>query len=215
MWCPRCSDEATLDWKRTCAGLVVALSAGLAVACVSSATSVSTTGIVNLSVSATGDARDTSFTFQFDSDTTAYRIHADSVLTLSTQEGTHEISIGDVADNCSVEGDNPRAVQVVAGQQTDVVFAVTCSADGYAKVTVATTGVDLDDIYSLDFNSGFLTILVGPNQFVRPSLPLGHYVVALEDVAANCSVTTANPIQLNVAADSVATGSFSVACVAK
>jgi len=204
-----------VHWRRGCARLAVTLSAGLAVACVSSATSVSTSGIVNLSVSATGDGRDTTFVFRFDSDTTAYPIHADSVLSLSTQEGTHEIGIGDVADNCSVEGDNPHTVLVTAGEQTDVTFAVTCSANGQAKVTIVTTGVDLDDIYSLDFNSGFRTILVGPNQFVEPSLPLGHYVVTLGDVAANCSVATQNPIALNVAADSVATGSFSVVCVAK
>jgi hypothetical protein len=209
------ANEAILDRKRGCVRLAVTLTAGLAAACVSSATSVSTTGIVNLSVTATGDGRDTTFVFRFDSDTTAYPIHVDSVLSLSTQEGTHEIELADIADNCSLDGDNPRTVLVTAGEHTDVVFAVACSLNGYAKVTIVTTGVDLDDIYTLDFNNGFRSLLVGPNQFVKPSLPVGQYSVELRDVAANCTVTTANPISLTVAADSVTDGSFAVACVAK
>jgi len=204
-----------VDWRRVCVGLAVACSAGIAVACGSSATAVSTSGTVRLSVAVSGEGRDTAFFLNFDSDTTAYRIYADSVQNYATQEGTHEITLGDVADNCSVGGDNPRLVQVVAGEETDVTFAVTCSANGYARVTIVTTGVDLDDIYTLDFNGGFRSLLVGPNQFVRPSLPVGPYVVQLGDVAANCSVQSENPISLNVSADSIATGSFGVVCVAK
>ena len=204
-----------MDWRKACARLAALLAAGLAVACGLSVDQVSTTGSVRLTVSASGEGRDTAFVITFDSDTTKYTIYADSAVAVALQEGTHVFGLGDVAANCSVVGDNPVSAQVIADQLIDVSFQVTCLLDGHAKVTISTTGVDLDDIYTLDFNGGFRTILVGPNQFVRPSLPLGPYVVQLEDVAPNCTVTSDNPTSLTVVADSDATASFTVVCSAK
>ena len=194
------------------AGVVGA--AAFALACSLSVTSETTVGSVRFSVSAAGEARDTAFLLTIDADTTSYEVYADSVWTFSASEGTHSFELGGVADNCSVQGDNPRSVEVVAGRESDASFGVTCTLNGSAKVTIATTGDDIDDMYTLDFNSGLLTVPVGPNQFVTLSLPVGGYVVALSGVANNCTVSGDNPIPMEVTAEGTATASFAIACIA-
>ncbi|HSW30446.1 MAG TPA: hypothetical protein VLH75_13255 [Longimicrobiales bacterium] len=184
-------------------------------ACSVTVVSDSRSGSVRISVTAVGDAPDTIFFLRFDSDTTTYEVHADTVVTFSATEGTHSIGLEGVADNCLVGGGNPRSIDVVAGEETDVPFVITCTINGYAKVTIATTGEDIDDMYTLDFNSGFRTVLVGPNQFVRLSMPVGAYVVGLTGVAANCTVSGGPLVQLEVIAQQTATASFAVVCVAK
>ena len=193
-------------------GLVVA--AGFTIACASSVFTV-TAGAVRVTVSATGESRDTIFTVTVGTDTASYQTHADSVLWFTLEEGSYGIRLTNVADNCSVEGDNPREVDVTAGQEVLVAFAVACATNGYAKVTIATTGVDMDDMYTLAFNGDFRRVLVGPMQFVTVSLPVGAYSVELTGVAANCTVAGDNPVSFAVSAEALAEASFSVACVAK
>ncbi|GMV05834.1 MAG: hypothetical protein AMXMBFR53_21110 [Gemmatimonadota bacterium] len=187
--------------------------AAFGLACGVSSTDVSTSGSVRLSVTALGEARDTAFLFRFDSDTTAYEVFADSSRTFSAAEGSHSVELDGVAENCVVEGDNPRSVEVVAGQEVAVFFEVACTLNGSAKLTIVTTGVDVDDMYTLDFNAGFRSVLVGPNQFVTLSLPVGAYVVSLTGVASNCTVSTPNPVALEVVGQQVAAASFAVSCV--
>ena len=42
--------------------------------------------------------------------------------------GAHTTGLGGVAANCTVSGENPRAVDVVAGQITPVAFAISCTS---------------------------------------------------------------------------------------
>lgn len=44
--------------------------------------------------------------------------------------GAHSVRLSGLASNCSVSGDNPRAVTIVAGQTANVSFAVSCAAAG-------------------------------------------------------------------------------------
>ena len=45
-------------------------------------------------------------------------------------DGVHVVALTSLATNCSVTGENPRSVSVVAGATATVAFAVTCSASG-------------------------------------------------------------------------------------
>lgn len=207
-----------MDVGRRQAWVVSGLAAGtfLLSACSSTtAVSTSTSGVVDVSVTSSGESRDTAFSVTFDADSLSYQLLADSTLSFTTSVGTHSVKLSDIAGNCAVDGDNPRTVSVTDGSEQTIAFAVSCTLDGQAKVTIATTGQDLDDMYTLDFNSGEKTVLVGPNQFVLLTLPAKPYSVALTGVASNCSVTGDNPIALDVSPDSMATGFFAVACVAK
>jgi len=57
--------------------------------------------------------------------------------------GQQVVGLHTGADNCSVQGENPRTVMVTAGQAVRTTFMVTCAAvTGAIEVTTATTGAD-------------------------------------------------------------------------
>lgn len=59
------------------------------------------------------------------------------------EEGSYEAKLSGVADNCSVDGDNPRSVEVTADETTTTNFKVSCSAEpqtGSVEVTTETSG---------------------------------------------------------------------------
>src|SRR6267142_3010875 len=59
--------------------------------------------------------------------------------------GAHVINLGGLSANCSIAGDNPRSVAVVALTVAAVTIDVRCVAtSGVVQVSAATTGVELD-----------------------------------------------------------------------
>src|SRR5512138_2895257 len=68
------------------------------------------------------------------------------VASFVVSSGPHQVSLGDVAPNCSVVGDNPRSVSVEPVATVQVLFQVECVLTGVA-ITTRTTGVDLPDTY--------------------------------------------------------------------
>jgi hypothetical protein len=57
--------------------------------------------------------------------------------------GPHSIQLTGVASNCTVSGDNPRAIEVTAGAPLTVAFAVACMV-GALKFTTMTSGTTAD-----------------------------------------------------------------------
>jgi hypothetical protein len=52
--------------------------------------------------------------------------------------GAHSVALGGLAQNCVVQGQNPRTISITAGQTTTVTFSVQCTATtGNLAVTVA------------------------------------------------------------------------------
>jgi hypothetical protein len=96
----------------------------------------------------TGSVRVTTFTTGQYLDPDGYRLRVDGdevsavavngTLALSTPLGEHELELTGVAENCAVEGDNPRSVTVRAGGEVRTAFAVTC------KLLMAVTVVSGD-----------------------------------------------------------------------
>ncbi|NJD18580.1 MAG: hypothetical protein FIA95_04765 [Gemmatimonadetes bacterium] len=192
------------------AGLAVAVTA--AVGCSTASIVGSMAGSIVVGVRASGEAVDTAFTLFINADTTAWAVTTGATRSFSAQEGTHTLHLKGVADNCKVSGDNPRSVVVGADQEVPVTFDVTCTASGELKVTIATTGEDQDDMYTLAFDNDYRTMLVGPSQFVSVTLPAKTYSVSLRDVASNCSVTTPNPVSATVVWGKTTETGFQVAC---
>jgi hypothetical protein len=64
------------------------------------------------------------------------------------ESGAHRIALSGVSANCEVQGQNPRAVSVVAGQTVSETFAIVCTqpppVTGGLSVTTATSGVSPD-----------------------------------------------------------------------
>ena len=132
--------------------------------------------------------------------------------------GSHDVALTDVAANCTLSGQNPRAVNVAGGDTTDVALAIGCVAvTGVIEVTTATSGVDLDaNGYQVSLDGG-TPQAVGVNGVVRFSgVSGGDHLVSLGDAAPNCLVSGENPRTLPVAVGGVtrdtARTTFAVAC---
>jgi len=193
--------------------MVAVLAAGLLVACGKNTTSPITTGTVTVHVNATGTSVDTTFTVTVDGSYT-YPITTGEDQSFQVNQFSHSIELTDVAKNCQVTGTNPQTIQIAVGSQTTLTFDVSCSTNGDASITIATTGDHQDDQYLLDFNSGSYTVPVGPRQTLTVSLPVGPYSIALTGVATNCVVQGANPVSVDLVEDSTATARFDIACTA-
>src|SRR2546423_2879315 len=75
--------------------------------------------------------------------------------------GSHTVRLSGVPANCSVGGDNPRSVSLIAGLVAATTFSVSCSAPppppttGDLTVTTSTSGSNLDaDGYTLTLDGG-------------------------------------------------------------
>jgi Tol biopolymer transport system component len=56
-------------------------------------------------------------------------------VSISTVAGSHSVELSNVGSNCTVSGDNPRTVEVAAGEDVTVTFQVTCVARTIAFVS--------------------------------------------------------------------------------
>ena len=153
-------------------------------------------------------------------------IGVNGAVTVTVDTGAHAVLLTGVAANCTVAGDNPRAVQASRGQTAGVPFAIACVQPSL-HVTTATTGVSLDpdgyDVcvdlhYDWDFNLVCsYASAIGVNGGVTVPVALGTHVVELGGVADNCqldsysrSVEAGGPREVPFVITCVATGSVQV-----
>ena len=133
--------------------------------------------------------------------------------------GGHTVALSGVAGNCTVSGANPQTVTVHSGATTAAPFSVSCaptgSGSGSLTVTTTTTGSNLDpDGYTVTID-GTISQPVATNGRVTFTGPAGAHPVALSGVAANCTVSGANPRTVTVPAGGTGTTTFSVTCSAQ
>ena len=149
--------------------------------------------------------------------TYASAIGVNSAVTVSVALGTHVVVLDGVADNCVLSGDNRRSVE--PGPSSEVQFAVTCFATGSVKVTVATSGTDLDpDGYFVCVDrSGsdcHWQARAHQNDLVTISgVTAGLHMVRLIGAAGNCSVSGTTTHPATVPPDGAADVTFDVGCV--
>jgi len=181
-----------------------------------------TTGSITVTTSTTGlDLDLNGYTVTVD-DTIYQSIPTNSngVTFSGLSAGNHPVVLSGVASNCSVTGGNSRTANVTAGDTTPIAFSVTCTAipptTGDLTVTTNTSGSDLDpDGYTVTVDqAASQPIGTTSGSATFPSLPAGNHSVALSGVAANCTVSGANPRTVSVPAGGNATTGFSVTCTA-
>ena len=142
-----------------------------------------------------------------------------SVTFTGLSAGSHAVALSGVPSNCSVSGGTSQTVSVPAGGTASTSFSVTCAAPppqtGNLTVSASTTGSNLDaDGYTATVDGG-ASQGVGTNGSVTfTGLSAGSHSVALSGVAANCSVSGANPQTVTVPSGGTATASFTVTCAA-
>lgn len=116
-------------------------------------------------------------------------------------EGSHLVTLTNVAPNCTVATPNPRSVVVVAKQLVPVSFTISCVATtGSIAVTTVTLGSDLDPSgYRLQVDGS--TWAQGVNRTVTVAqIPAGDHGVHLQGVTKNCTVDGQNPRTVRVTA---------------
>lgn len=129
--------------------------------------------------------------------------------------GPHDVELTGVAANCAVADDNPRQVDVTAGQAASTTFDVSCSSTvGSIEVTITTTGEAIDaDGYSVVLDGGVDTQLVDPNDVITfGGLAPGEHTLEVQNIADNCMVTSDNPVTADVTAGQTTQAAFDVTC---
>jgi hypothetical protein len=140
-------------------------------------------------------------------------IAANGNVLLTADPGDHTVELAGVSPNCGVDGGVRQSVPVTAGDTAAVGFAVTCSATaGGLRVRVTTTGDLPDDSYLLTLDQGAPQPVAANADLTLTALALGDHVLALSDIAQNCSVTGANPRSATVTAGDPVEVSFEVSC---
>jgi hypothetical protein len=130
--------------------------------------------------------------------------------------GDHDVELGGVAANCQVQGENPRTLAVSQGQTTQTQFDIVCSATtGLIRVTVSTTGDELDpDGYSIDLDGNAQQTVDTNGSTTFTGVPEGSHTLTLSGEAANCTVTSTNPVSADVVAGQTIDVGFTVECAA-
>jgi TolB protein len=173
------------------------------------------TGSIEITLTMAGEALDADGCVFTVDGAGAQRILASETATFrGLSVGQHEVAISDVAGNCQVLGGATRSVSVAADQTATVTFAVSCAAEvGGIEILVTTSGDDQDpDGYEVVVDGGVPQAIGVNGSVTAGGLAPGDHTVALEDVAANCSVGGGNPRTVAVAAGQTAATSFTVTC---
>jgi Tol biopolymer transport system component len=121
--------------------------------------------------------------------------------------GDWGVELGGVANNCTVDPPQFRNVTVTLGPPVPVAFSIRCIATVSLRITMATTGEDLDS-NGYQFNlsvpgQNFLvsdTLKTNGTTTVSGLVP-GNYVLTLSGIAPNCDAVNPGPRTVAVAAD--------------
>jgi hypothetical protein len=202
--------------NRLVGSLVVGLSLGFAACGGDALTLPPTTGTLQITTSTVGSEPDPDgYTLQVDA---LQPQTIGSTATVSVEDlapGTHNVVLTGLAANCTLTGDNPRAVTIVVGETTTAAFELTCGGTtGALEITAQTSGAVPDaDGYAISFD-GTDRGPIGANAVVTLSnLSPGSHVVGLTGVAANCQVQGDNLRVVTITAGATAALTFAVTCV--
>ena len=140
-------------------------------------------------------------------------IGTNAVVSLTLPIGSHSVELVGVAQNCVVDGANPRTALVTVEGTARVAFATSCAPSGSAEIITVTTGIDPDP------NGFAVAVDGGPNYAIATNgttivsalLP-GKHLARLSGLAPNCDVTGANPREIDILVGQTVALSFDVVC---
>jgi hypothetical protein len=141
-------------------------------------------------------------------------IGTDEQRTLTLDEGSHTLELGDLTSNCEVSGDRRRRVTVEAGGTVSVDFHVACAdTAGGIRIITATTGDLLDpDGYQIVLDAAEPRPIGTLDTLEITALPVGEHQVQLLDVAGNCTVDEGSERTVTVSAGVTVDVEYQVAC---
>jgi hypothetical protein len=176
------------------------------------------TGDLNVSVTTTGiDLDPDGYTATVDG-TESQSITVDGTVTFTgLAEGDHSVELVGIEANCSLTSPSPVTVTVPFNGTTATSFAVDCVERlGDLQVNTVTSGTDLDpDGYTVTVGGTQSQAITINGTAVFTGLTEGDHTVELTGLAANCSVSGANPATASVPYAATATITFTVDCATR
>ena len=178
--------------------------------------SVSSDGRIEVAVSTNGSGLDShGFSVTVDGGTARFVAPGGSVVLDSLTQGSHSVLLSGLAENCQVDGSNPRSVVVGPDGQADVSFDVRCAraTTGGFTIQVSTSGEAPDtDGYALSV-AGANIRGIGPSASETfTGLTPGAHLITLKDVDDPCAVTGGNPQPFTVIAGKTVLIRLAVVC---
>ncbi|MFL5459337.1 MAG: Ig-like domain-containing protein [Gemmatimonadales bacterium] len=179
----------------------------------------SETGSLRVTTTTSGEDQDNNgYDVAVDDGSTRHIGTSDAVTVTDLAPGQHKVELSGLADNCTVQGENPRTVTVTANTIESTSFEISCAATppptGSVEVTVTTSGENPDpDGYTVTFNGVDKAVNDG-NPASYPDVAPGSYQASLAGEADNCSVQGDNPQPVVVTAGQQTSVHFNVACSA-
>jgi len=173
-------------------------------------------GSLTVSTTTNGPNPPSGYTVTVDAGASSQSVGATGSVTFNNLSvATHSVSLSPIPSNCSVSGANPQTVSIAANNTAQATFTINCTATtGDLIVTTATGGSDLDP-------DGYMVSAAGRSQSIPTNgsvtfsgVQAGTQNVALSEIAANCTVTSANPMSVNVPAGGIGHADFAISCVA-
>jgi hypothetical protein len=173
------------------------LALALAGGCDNTFIAISSDGRILVVVSTTGSSVDPDgFSVSVDGDTARFVPPNSEIALTGLSEGTHSVFLSGIADNCQVDGSNPRSVVVGSDGQANVAFSVVCAAatTGGFTIIVSTTGTPVDpDGYLLSVAGTMERAIEVDGRETYTGLTPGVHLIALKDVATGCALEGGNP----------------------
>jgi Tol biopolymer transport system component len=175
------------------------------------------TGTLEVTTSTTGTAPDPDgYTVQLDAEQPRAIAVTGSLQSSELSPGHHSVLLGGIAPNCSVADENPRTVNVTAGEISPISFEVTCTAvTGNLRITMAATGVFGDP-------NGYTVLVDGTDRgkvawnssIVLKGIAAASHSLGLADIAEHCHVDGENPRMVEVQAGISTDVTFNTNCAA-
>jgi Tol biopolymer transport system component len=176
-----------------------------------------TSGTLEITTMTTGAEPDPDgYTVQFDSEQPRAIGASATLESTDVTPGNHTVLLTGLAPNCVADGENPKAVRIVAGETIAVPFQVSCTAStGSLTITTSTTGTEPDpDGYRVALDRGSSVPVQSTGDVTLENLAPGTRSVELVGLASNCSVDGANPRTIAVTVGQRANLDFAVSCPA-
>lgn len=124
-----------------------------------------TTGILEVHVSTNGSEPDSDgYVLTLNNTDEKQAAVEDTVFFEDLEEESHEVELSGIAENCTVEGDNPQSLNITAGDTTTVSFAVGCESQGSSPL------VDMIAYESSGESGGYSKIYVMEKDGSNPEL---------------------------------------------
>ena len=174
----------------------------------------SSTGSIEVAVTTSGEAVDPDgYTVSVDG-SAGRAIAVEGNLTVEdVSVGVHSVALQGLAQNCAVQGGNPRSVTVSENATATVAFSVTCSrVTGSIQVAVATVGGTDPDGYTVMLDSGSPQAVGANDTTTFTDVTIGAHSVELSGFAQGCGPQGANPQAVTVIGNRTTQIGFTVAC---